>query len=51
MDLPKNLRGKLENLTFFLRNKKVIVAFSGGVDNLKTQLLKAFIYSFFLIQI
>ncbi len=33
MDLSKNLRGKLENLTSFLRNKKVIVAFSGGVDS------------------
>jgi len=33
MDLSKNLRSKLENLTSFLRNKKVIVAFSGGVDS------------------
>ena len=33
MDLSKNLRGKLENLTSFLRNRKVIVAFSGGVDS------------------
>jgi len=33
MDLSKNLRGKLENLTSFLRNKKLIVAFSGGVDS------------------
>ncbi|GAG99661.1 unnamed protein product, partial [marine sediment metagenome] len=33
MDLSKNLNGKLENLTSFLRNKKVIVAFSGGVDS------------------
>ena len=33
MDLSKNLRTKLENLTSFLRNKKVIVAFSGGVDS------------------
>ena len=33
MDLSKNLRGKLENLTSFLGNKKVIVAFSGGVDS------------------
>jgi len=33
MDLSKNLRGKLEKLTSFLRNKKVITAFSGGVDS------------------
>jgi uncharacterized protein len=33
MDLSKNLRGKLENLTSFLRNKKIITAFSGGVDS------------------
>ena len=33
MDLSKNLNGKLENLISFLRNKKVIVAFSGGVDS------------------
>ena len=33
MDLSKNLNGKLENLTSFLENKKVIVAFSGGVDS------------------
>jgi uncharacterized protein len=33
MDLSKNLRTKFENLTSFLRNKKVIVAFSGGVDS------------------
>ena len=33
MDLSKNLRSKLENLTSFLRNKKVITAFSGGVDS------------------
>ena len=33
MDLSKNLRGKLENLTSFLKNKKVITAFSGGVDS------------------
>jgi len=33
MDLSKNLRGKLENLTSFLGNKKVIIAFSGGVDS------------------
>jgi len=33
MDLSKNLRTKLENFTFFLRGKKVIIAFSGGVDS------------------
>jgi uncharacterized protein len=33
MDLSKNLNGKLENLISFIRNKKVIVAFSGGVDS------------------
>jgi len=33
MDLSKNLRGKLENLSSFLKNKNVIVAFSGGVDS------------------
>ncbi len=33
MDLSKNLRGKLENLTSFLKNKEVIIAFSGGVDS------------------
>ena len=33
MDLSKNLRGKLEKLTSFLMNKKVITAFSGGVDS------------------
>ncbi|MBY9014779.1 MAG: ATP-dependent sacrificial sulfur transferase LarE, partial [Candidatus Lokiarchaeota archaeon] len=33
MDLPKNLRDKLENLTSFLENKNVIIAFSGGVDS------------------
>ena len=33
MDLSKNLSGKLEKLTSFLRNKKVIAAFSGGVDS------------------
>ncbi len=33
MDLSKNLSTKLENLTSFLRNKNVIVAFSGGVDS------------------
>ena len=33
MEISKNLRTKLENLTSFLRNKKVVVAFSGGVDS------------------
>ena len=33
MDLTKNLRGKLENLSSFLRDKNVIIAFSGGVDS------------------
>jgi len=33
MDLSKNLRGKLENLTSFLSEKNIIVAFSGGVDS------------------
>jgi len=33
MDLSKNLGGKLENLTSFLKNKEVIIAFSGGVDS------------------
>lgn len=33
MDLAKNLNDKLENLLSFLKNKKVIVAFSGGVDS------------------
>ncbi len=33
MDLSKNLRDKLENLTSFLSDKNVIVAFSGGVDS------------------
>jgi len=33
MDLSKNLRVKLEKIASFLRNKKVIVAFSGGVDS------------------
>lgn len=33
MDLSKNLRTKLENFTFFLRGKKVVIAFSGGVDS------------------
>ena len=33
MDLTKNLNDKLENLASFLKSKKVIVAFSGGVDS------------------
>jgi len=33
MDLTKNLNDKLENLVSFLKSKKVIVAFSGGVDS------------------
>ena len=33
MELSKNLKDKLENLVSFLRNNKVIVAFSGGVDS------------------
>lgn len=33
MELSKNLRTKLENLISFLRNKKILVAFSGGVDS------------------
>jgi len=33
MELSKNLKDKLENLISFLRNNKVIVAFSGGVDS------------------
>ena len=33
MDLPTNLENKLNNLISFLTNKKVIVAFSGGVDS------------------
>ncbi|MFX1287029.1 MAG: ATP-dependent sacrificial sulfur transferase LarE [Promethearchaeota archaeon] len=31
--MSKNLRTKLENFTFFLRGKKVVIAFSGGVDS------------------
>ncbi len=31
--LSKDLQNKYENLTVFLKNKKVIVAFSGGVDS------------------
>jgi len=33
MTLSKNLENKLNNLILFLKNKKVIVAFSGGVDS------------------
>jgi len=33
MDLSKYLKDKLEKLTSFLKYKKVIVAFSGGVDS------------------
>ncbi|MFX1258873.1 MAG: ATP-dependent sacrificial sulfur transferase LarE [Promethearchaeota archaeon] len=33
MDLTKNLENKLNKLISFLKNKKVIVAFSGGVDS------------------
>ncbi|NHJ20650.1 MAG: ATP-dependent sacrificial sulfur transferase LarE [Candidatus Lokiarchaeota archaeon] len=33
MDLPKNLKNKLESLVTFLKSKKAIVAFSGGVDS------------------
>jgi uncharacterized protein len=33
MELTKNLNDKLENLVSFLKDKKVIVAFSGGVDS------------------
>ncbi len=33
MYLTKNLNDKLENLASFLKSKKVIVAFSGGVDS------------------
>lgn len=33
MDLSKQLKQKLQNLSSFLMNKKVIVAFSGGVDS------------------
>ena len=33
MDLTKNLNDKLENLISFLKSKKVIIAFSGGVDS------------------
>jgi len=33
MDLSKNLTVKLEKIASFLKNKKTIVAFSGGVDS------------------
>jgi uncharacterized protein len=33
MKLNKTLEGKLENLISILKNKKVVVAFSGGVDS------------------
>ena len=33
MKLPRNLEEKHENLISYLKNKKVIVAFSGGVDS------------------
>ena len=33
MNLSKNLEGKLERFILSLKNKKVIVAFSGGVDS------------------
>ena len=33
MDLPLNLETKLKSITSFLTGKKVIVAFSGGVDS------------------
>ncbi len=33
MDLPKKLDEKLNNIISFLKGKKVIVAFSGGVDS------------------
>jgi len=33
MDLPKNIKDKLEGLISFLKNKRIIVAFSGGVDS------------------
>lgn len=33
MELSKDLKSKLEKLTFFMKEKKVIVAFSGGVDS------------------
>jgi uncharacterized protein len=33
MDLTKNLNDKLESLVSFLKNKRVVVAFSGGVDS------------------
>ena len=33
MDLPKNLETKLNGITSFLKGKRAIVAFSGGVDS------------------
>ncbi|MFW9952361.1 MAG: TIGR00268 family protein, partial [Candidatus Thorarchaeota archaeon] len=33
MELSKKLRIKVDNLTFFLKQYKIIVAFSGGVDS------------------
>jgi len=33
MNLSERLKNKLENLILYLKNKKVIVAFSGGVDS------------------
>jgi uncharacterized protein len=33
MDLSNNLKNKLENLISFLKTKKILVAFSGGVDS------------------
>ena len=33
MDLSKNLENKLNNLISFLKEKKVVVAYSGGVDS------------------
>ena len=33
MNLSESLENKLENLILYLKNKKVIVAFSGGVDS------------------
>ena len=33
MDLSNNLKNKLESLKSFLKTKKIIVAFSGGVDS------------------
>ena len=33
MSLPVNLQTKLEKLIAFLKDKRVIIAFSGGVDS------------------